>query len=452
MNAETKVGIFTLCGLAVLAAGIITLGDVRFKDFYRLQVTFASAEGLPEKGPVKIAGVEVGKIESILLDGGRARVTVRMDKAVVVYRNAKARVAVTGMIGTKYLELEQGSSDQSPLKDGDVIDGETSVSMDEIMKQVSEFFREDPGRGSLADNFKQTMANLRDITDSLNVALGQQEQKLTEIVENIHELTAHARNISVDINEIIAQHKEDVKVALAKIRSISERVDEIAARIQKGEGALGKFVSDKEMGEDVKQTVSTLRAVAKDAKQVLGRIAMIETYWDYRQRYDFEDNQYRADLGLRIVPRPGKYYFIQANNVGKKEDSKIVGNDFEKRNTITAVMGKDFGPVTIFGGAIRSSGGAGMAFRPFYKSEKWNRRVELQAEAYDFPRDTVRQGIKLDSPVYNAGARVAIVYPTLWAGAQVEDIAERKNFNANMNLTFKDEDIAYLLGLVGLAR
>jgi hypothetical protein len=116
------------------------------------------------------------------------------------------------------------------------------------------------------------------------------------------------------------------------------------------------------------------------------------------------------------------------------------------------VMGHDFGPLTLYGGVIRSAGGAGLRFRPLFMSEKWNRRFELEGEAYNFTRDEVVQGIAMEGPIYNAGARFLIDDPWLWLGAQVEDIKERKNLNANVNITFKDEDIAYLLGFVGLAR
>jgi hypothetical protein len=128
------------------------------------------------------------------------------------------------------------------------------------------------------------------------------------------------------------------------------------------------------------------------------------------------------------------------------------GSDWERKNTITAVMGKDFGPLTVYGGAIRSAGGVGARFRPLPKNSSWNRRVELEGEAYNFGRDETLRGVQLKGPVYNAGLRVNAIAPWVWVGGQVEDLKERKNFNANVNVVFKDEDIAFLLGLVGLAK
>jgi hypothetical protein len=47
---------------------------------------------------------------------------------------------------------------------------------------------------------------------------------------------------------------------------------------------------------------------------------------------------------------------------------------------------------------------------------------------------------------------VKAVDPWLWVGAQLEDAAVQRNFTVNANLNFRDEDLAFLLGLIGLAR
>ena len=78
--------------------------------------------------------------------------------------------------------------------------------------------------------------------------------------------------------------------------------------------------------------------------------------------------------------------------------------------------------------------------------------MEVEGEAYNFGRDETIRGVKMDKPVYNAGLRVNAIAPWVWVGGGVEDLAVRKNFNANVNVLFKDEDIAFLFGLVNIAR
>jgi phospholipid/cholesterol/gamma-HCH transport system substrate-binding protein len=453
LATETKVGVFTLGGVAILVAGTFILGDVQFRDHFPVVISFANADGLPNKGPVKVAGVEVGQVYKIELDGPRAKVTARIQEGVAVHRDARARVSSTGIIGSKYMEMTLGSPSAPLLQKGDVIQGDTGLTLEQVMGKLGGFFETAPGQADPGENLKAVLANLRKVSESLAGSIGEQRREIRDIVFNLRDLSAHAKVVSAHLEEITTQNKEDVKVALAKIRSSSERLDSLLAGVQEGKGVLGKLVTDETMGNEIKEAVASVKNAAGDAQKVLGQITRVKVEWDYRQRRDFEDDRWRPDVGLRIIPKPGKFYFLQGNNLGPRQDRRADPTaDIEKRNTVTAVLGKDFGPFTFYAGLIRSAGGVGGRWRPFAGSPV-GRRVEVEAEGFNFSREETVRGLVLDDPVYNAGFRVALsTAPAVWIGAQVEDMAERKNVNANVNVSFRDDDIAYLLGLAGLAR
>jgi virulence factor Mce-like protein len=452
LTTETKVGLFTLSGLFVFALGVIILGDFQFHGTYPLYVYFDNALGLPEKGPVKVAGVEVGQVERIDLENQRARVKVRVRKGIAVHQGSKAQVASTGFIGSKYLEMTLGDPTAPTLAPGDSFEGTPTFTFDEVMTKLGGFLKEDPAQGAVADNLRVTIANFRKVSQTLADSLGNQRAELTEIVQNIRELSAHAKYVAADLREITGEKKEDIKVALAKFRSISERLDQITERVQNGQGLLGRLVNDPELGKNLDQTMVNVNKATNDLKSFTGRIAAISVYWDYRQRFDMEDGRWHPDAGIKVVPRPGKYYYLAGNNLGERQDRTVAGNDLERRNTFTGVWAHVGGPVPHSGGGIRSAGGGGIKFRPLPVSSGWNQRVELEAEAYNFGRDETYQGHTFDKPVYNVGARVKAIEPWLWVGAQVEDMAERRNLNVNANVQFRDQDLAFLLGFIGLAR
>jgi phospholipid/cholesterol/gamma-HCH transport system substrate-binding protein len=306
MHTETKVGFFVLSGIAAFAMCIVLLGDISFKRYYRAQVLFDSAEGLPVNGPVRVAGVEVGKVEKIDLDNQRALVTLKMNKGVEVHRDARARIASTGLIGSKYLSITLGTPGTPRLGPDEVLQGDPAFTFDQVMLKLGEFFRDDPVNGSASENLKDSLANLRRVTETLSSAIGDQKQDMVEIIHNVRELSDRAKKVAANMEEITSEHKEDIKVALAKIRSVSERLDDVLARIQNGDGILGKLVSDKEMGQQLKQTMTSVQSAAKDAQYVMGHIARVGIYWDYRQRYDFRDHRWRVDMGLKFQPRPGE--------------------------------------------------------------------------------------------------------------------------------------------------
>jgi virulence factor Mce-like protein len=452
LTTETKVGLFTLTGLFVFALGVIVLGDFQFHGTYPLYVYFDNALGLPEKGPVKVAGVEVGQVERIDLENQRARVKIRVRKGISVPQGSRAQVASTGFIGSKYMELTLGDSTRPALSPSDSFEGTPTFTFDDVMSKLGGFLKDDPVTGEATENLRVTLANFRKLSQTLADSLGEQRAEITEIVQNVRDLSAHAKQVAADLREISGERKEDVKVMLAKFRSISERLDQITEKVQNGEGLLGRLVNDPELGKNLDQTMANVNKATSDIKSFTGRIAAIQVYWDYRQRYDVEDGRWHPDVGIKVATRPGKYYYLGGSNLGEREDRTVEGNDVERKNRVTAVMGYDFGPTTLYGGVIRSRGGAGVKIRPLPASNRWNKRVELEAEAYDFGRNDAYQGYTFDKPVYNAGARVKVVEPWLWMGAQVEDIAVRRNLNLNANLVFRDEDFAFLLAFIGLAR
>lgn len=424
MNLETRVGLFMLGGFIVLLIGIFSLGDITFKRQYQIHIIFNTVEGLPNNATVKVSGVEVGKVGSIILKKHHARITVRINRGVKIYEGASASILSTGLIGTKFVSLDAGDYHKKVLAPGSVIYGEDALSYEEIFARAMEGI----------DELKKTLSDVRG-----DGAFGR----------NLNEAMARINRVAKRLDEITEQHQQDIKITLANFKEISEKLNQtidhiqsIAQKIDTGEGVAAKLVNDPEMGENLKQTIASLKEVSRDAKKVLDRITLFRTTWDYRLRYDVERGQYKNDLGLQLSPRQGKYYFIGVNNVGDNSKEKPEDEDI---NTFTAEIGKDYGPFTLHAGIIRSKGGFGMRYRPF-------KIVELSADAYDFAREkTDKFSHGYDTPVYDVGGKIKLT-PWMHIGGLAEDVGGEKNFNAYMNIVFEDEDVAYLLGVVGLAR
>jgi len=440
MNIETKIGVFVLFSFIVSIVGVMKLSDVRLERRYKLYFIFKDVQGLRSKSPVKIAGVEIGRVEKIELAEGQAKVVVKIDNDVPIYENARVRVRLIGLIGSQFLDLQPGSPEKARLKDGDILYGDVARSFSDLMDKL---------------------ANLRSVSDSLNQAIGLQKQELTELVKNLNEFTVDLKGMASDLHHITSTKKEDIEVSITKLRSLLERLDELVQKVQSGEGAVGRLVSDKEMGDEVKKTVTHLKQTAESAKDVLARFTKMRSFWEFQLRAAPGSKSAHGDAGIRLQPREKKYYYLGVNNAGdRKDEFKNVG-DYEKKNTITAVLGKEFGPVVMEAGAIRSSAGVGLKYYPFKNSIQDKdsgdtyRKVEFNLQAFDFPRNETRgaagQERKFSNPQYNLGAKYRI-NRWVYLGAAMEDIAEIRQYNLNTQLVFEDRDLAYLFGFVSFAR
>src|SRR5262249_46038920 len=159
-------------------------------------------------------------------------------------------------------------------------------------------------------NLNATMENLRHITDSLNAALGQQRQSLINIVKNIEGFSEHAKSVAEHLDDIMKSSKEEVKEAIHNLKETLDKSNTILGNLQKGEGTLGVLLSDKKAGEEIKDTVTNLKQTSESAKEVLARFTKVRAFWVVQGRRDFKVGIDKGDFGLRLEPRPNKFYEI----------------------------------------------------------------------------------------------------------------------------------------------
>lgn len=122
---ETMVGLFVLLGmlgLVFLALKAANLGSVSGGDTYMVQARFDNIGGLKVRAPVRSAGVTVGRVTAIELDGKSYLGVVRMEvqRAYQFPKDSSAKILTAGLLGDQYVGLEPGADDKV-LAAGDVI-------------------------------------------------------------------------------------------------------------------------------------------------------------------------------------------------------------------------------------------------------------------------------------------------------------------------------------------
>lgn len=119
------VGIFLLMGfiaLLFLAFKVGNLGSERSGATYTVEARFENIGGLKMKAPVKSAGVLVGRVTDIKLDGQKfqAVATLSMDKRFEFPKDTSASILTSGLLGEVYIGLDAGG-DEKKLAQGDRI-------------------------------------------------------------------------------------------------------------------------------------------------------------------------------------------------------------------------------------------------------------------------------------------------------------------------------------------
>ena len=123
---EVMVGAFMALGflaLFFLAMQISNLSLDSTAEGYRLTALFANVGSIKVRAPVTVAGVRVGRVESLSFDKTtyEAVVTLRIDAGIdTLPEDTFANVFTSGLLGEQYIGLEPGGS-QDYLRDGDEI-------------------------------------------------------------------------------------------------------------------------------------------------------------------------------------------------------------------------------------------------------------------------------------------------------------------------------------------
>src|SRR3989338_6380726 len=190
------------------------LSDISLKKSYTLHFIFDDVGNLRDKSMVKMSGVEVGKVHGIELENGKAKVSAHINSDIPVYANGHVKIRLTGLIGSQFLDLVPGTPEAPRLKDGDTLYGRPLKTLDQLVEKISEIVEGKDGKEGIGEDLRATMGNLRSITDSLNYAIGRQQEELKDMVGNFHQISEDLKGIAKDFHEVTSARKADIDAAI----------------------------------------------------------------------------------------------------------------------------------------------------------------------------------------------------------------------------------------------
>ena len=134
------VGFFVLFGFSAVLFLALRVGNVssaNFAETYQLTAKFDNIGGLKVRGPVKSAGVVVGRVSEIGFDPQtyEAVVTVTIDSRYRFPKDTFAAILTAGLLGEQYIGLDAGGEEKM-LKGGDVVaKTQSAVVLEKLISQ-----------------------------------------------------------------------------------------------------------------------------------------------------------------------------------------------------------------------------------------------------------------------------------------------------------------------------
>src|SRR5690606_18154869 len=110
VSKEVRIGILVAVSLLVFFAGFYFLkGANIFSGENEYYAYYDDVEGLQPSASVQVKGMSVGRVSAIELNGNdKVKVTIAVNKKVVLPQGTSARLAAADLLGTKVISLELG--------------------------------------------------------------------------------------------------------------------------------------------------------------------------------------------------------------------------------------------------------------------------------------------------------------------------------------------------------
>lgn len=235
--------------LTLLIAGTLVGGT---GPTHTYEAVFANASGLGEGDDVRIAGVRVGKVEDVELDGTRARVTFTLEKDQDLYTDTTATIDFLNLLGQRYLSLEgpmqgevRGPGSTIPLEQTDpgldltavfnafrpLFDMIKPEDVNELATNIVQVLQ---GQGPTLQHLAEQTARLtRHLVDRDEV-IGAVIDNLTVVMETMDDHRAEFRSMIHELNDltgVIARNRVQIG---ATIDSVHALVGEFAALVDAG--------------------------------------------------------------------------------------------------------------------------------------------------------------------------------------------------------------------------
>lgn len=303
MWSKLKVGIVLTIAFALLLFTVFFAGGIEslFSPTIEIKAQIKDVRGLRKGSPVWISGIEIGSVKSIALHaeyGTIVTMSITKKSAEHIRKDSTVTVQTIGLLGDKYIEINQGSPDAAPIKEGDTIKAVQQVEIKDIVRagsttlvKITEFIGELEGflkkieksaTGIANSKFltdPQLYNNLQDASKSLSAILKDFKESEGTVKKLIQDPSLYNKMLSAASSvEEFSREATEGEGSLKKLiedpalyenlTKASKQLANVLDKIEAGEGVAGSMVKDKKLESEFKESVSELKALTKDLSEL----------------------------------------------------------------------------------------------------------------------------------------------------------------------------------------
>lgn len=263
---ETRLGIFFALALVAVAIIFEMIGGFdMLKKGHTIRARFNNVQELKPGDPVRMAGVDIGRVRDITLRDNKVEVTMKLTQPGEVRTDSKASVRFTGLMGQNYVSIDFGSTNAPVATENSVLESTEQADLNSLMVKLENVAT---GVENLTKSFSGDSINnlLGPFTDFLK----ENNPRLTAILGNLQNISTQVAQGQGTVGRLIYEDQlytaalatvtnlnsttDDIKMALADARKV---VDEVNA----GRGTIGKLIKEETLYNETTTAMTNLREI-----------------------------------------------------------------------------------------------------------------------------------------------------------------------------------------------
>ena len=270
---EIWLGLFVIIGvLAVLVALFTFTNPSTFRGRYTLATLVDDATGLRHGDAVELRGVAIGRVRDFEISSSGVAIKLEIDKQYRVPRDSSVKVLHSALIGGAVVEVIPGQAPE-PALPGSVVPGKAdqpltekvgtiAAESEETMQRIQELLSQRTVSG-----IEASVEQLRALLTELAATVAAQRSDLEQTTRNMRLAAQNTKKLtsspeleqSVERLSSITTKLDDASGSLDRA---SRSMEVVLARIERGEGTLGRLLKDDTLYRNANQALVNLNQTA----------------------------------------------------------------------------------------------------------------------------------------------------------------------------------------------
>ncbi|MEC7770202.1 MAG: MlaD family protein [Bacteroidota bacterium] len=311
LSREIKTGIIVVAGIVAFIFGLSYLkSSPLFENNKTFYAVYDDVGGLQPGTTVSINGFNVGNVTNIKFkdSSGKLLVTLTVSNDFEFSENSIAELFDTGIIGGKGVQIVPVFDEAPIAKSGDTLPSKIKPGITELVQQkLTPLQLKVEGAVSNADSLlmnvnqildeptkkqlKQTIVSLNELVrsfkgsaDNLNILLDNNKMQLDSSLKNVSHITSNFSKLSDSLVN------SDLGGTLTEFQTTVSQLNDILAKIERGEGSLGKLHKDDALYNNLAEASRELDLLLQDFRLNPKRYVNVSVFGKKQKEYTLPEN------------------------------------------------------------------------------------------------------------------------------------------------------------------